>query len=81
VNKNFVHFVNRTIARLWLEEILMPILFQIPAMGRAATHQSRLPRPPSSLAISTSRYGVSSFSRQPVPVPHHPPSKEFTFII
>ena len=41
-----------------LEGILKPTQFQPPAMGRAATHQLRLPRAPSNLALSASRDGA-----------------------
>jgi len=34
--------------------------FQPPAMGRAVTHQLRLPRAPSNLALGTSRDGSST---------------------
>jgi len=41
-----------------LEGTFKVIRFQPPAMGRAATHQLRLPRAPSILALNTSRNGA-----------------------
>ena len=41
-----------------LEGTLKPIHPQCPAMGRVATHQLRLPRAPSNLALSTTRDGA-----------------------
>jgi len=45
-----------------LEGALKTIQFQLPAVGRAATHQLRLPRAPSKLALNASRNGVSTDS-------------------
>ena len=46
----------------------------IPAMGRAAPHQLRLPRAPSNLALSASRDGAPQLLS---PQPHCPLSKGF----
>jgi len=49
---------------------------QPPAVGRAAPHQLRLPRAPSSnLALSTSRDGAPQLLWAAVPAPHCPPGK------
>jgi len=40
-------------------------------MGRAAPHQLRLPRAPSSLALSASRDGAPQLLWAAVPVPHY----------
>ena len=49
-----------------------------PAIDKDTFHQTRLLKAPSSLSLNTSRdEGIHSFSRQPVPVPRHPQSKEF----
>ena len=45
-----------------LEGTLKPIQFHPPAMGRDTSHQPRLPKAPSSLALSTSRDGASTAS-------------------
>jgi len=46
----------------------------VKVIGRAATHQLRLPRAPSNLALNASRDGASTAS---VPVLHHPLRKNF----
>ena len=61
---------------LGLEGTLKTIQFQPPAMGRIATHQIRLPRAPSSLALSTSKDGAPTALWAAVPGPHHPLSEE-----
>jgi len=45
--------------------------------GLLATHWLRLPRAPSSLALSTSRDGAPQLLRAAVPGPHCPLSNEF----
>jgi len=50
--------VYRTMEWLRLEGTLKPTQHQPAAMGRAATHQLRLPRATSNLALSTSRDGA-----------------------
>jgi len=46
-------------------------------MGRAATHQLRLPRAPSNLALSAFRDGTPQFLWAAVPGLHQHLSKEF----
>ena len=50
------------IEQLGLEGTSMIIQFQPPAMGRDATHYTRLPRASSSLVLNTSRDGASTTS-------------------
>ena len=47
-----------------------------PAMGRAASHQLRLPRAPSNLALSASRDGAPQLLWAAVPAPHCPQNEE-----
>jgi len=52
--------------------------FQPPAMGRAATNSTRLPKDPSNLVLISHRDGASTASLgQPIPVPQCPLHKEF----
>ena len=45
-----------------LQEPLKIVQFQVPAMGSVATHQLRLPKAPSKLALNTSRDGAPTTS-------------------
>ena len=53
---------HRTIEWLGLEGTLKTIQFQSLAVSRTATHQLRLPRAPSNLALTTSRDGAHTAS-------------------
>ena len=57
--------------RLELEGTSKIIELQAPAMGRVATHQIRLPRAPSNLALIVSRDGAPQLLWAAVPAPHH----------
>ena len=56
-----MHYI-RVTEWLGLEGTLEPTHFQTPAMGRAATHQIRLPNAPSNLALNPSWDGASTAS-------------------
>jgi len=45
-----------------LEGTLKIIQFQPPAVGKVASHEVRLPRAPSNLALNTSKDGISTAS-------------------
>jgi len=62
---------------VWVRTDLEDHLVPTPAMVRAATHQLRLPRAPSNLALSATRDGEPQLLWTAVPAPHCPPSKEF----
>ena len=62
LKESFPQNVHRITEWLELEGTLKLIQFQLPATGRAATHQLRLPRAPSSLALNTSRNGAFTAS-------------------
>jgi len=53
---------HRTIGWLGLEGTLKPTQFQPPGVGRGTSHQLRLPKASSNLALSTSRDGKSTAS-------------------
>jgi len=60
---------------LGLEGISKPIQFHpLPWLG---THQLRLPRVPSNVALSTSRDGAPQLLWAAIPAPHRPLSEEF----
>jgi len=61
----------------WVVKDLKAHPVPTPAMGRAATHHVRLPRAPSSPALSASRDGAPQLLWAAVPEPHRPLSKEF----
>ena len=65
------------IIELGLEGTLKPTSSQSFVMGRAATHQTRLPSAPSNLALSTSRDGSPTALWAAVPEPHHLCIKDF----
>ena len=48
-----------------------------PAMGRADSHQLRLPRAPSNLALNTPGMGHPQLLWAAVPGPHHPHNEEY----
>jgi len=50
---------------------------QLPAMGRAAPYQLRLPSVPTNLVLNASRDGAPQLLWAAVQVPHHPLGKEF----
>ena len=54
-------WIHTTTEWLRLEGTLKITRFQPPAMGRVATHQTRLPRTPSNLALSASMEGAPTF--------------------
>jgi len=62
---------------VWVGKDLKALPFPTPAMGWAAPHHFRLPRPQSNLSLSTFRDGAPQFVWAAVPVPHCPLSKEF----
>ena len=65
------------IERLRLEGTLKPTQSQPRALGRAASHQLRLPRAPSNLALSACRGGAPQLHWAAVSVSHHSLSKKF----
>jgi len=56
---------------VWVGRELRAHPASTPAMDRAAPHQLRLPKAPSSLALSTSRDGAAQLLWAAVPAPHH----------
>jgi len=56
---------HRNTDRLRLERILQSTQFHLPAVGRVANHQIRLPRAPSNLALHT--LGASSRTNRAAP--------------
>ena len=61
----------------WVGRDLKACPVTTPAMGRAVTHQFRLPGTPSNLVLSASKDRAPQLLYAAVPVRHHPLSKEF----